>query len=202
MSLIAALTLLTTAADAKTLVVDKSRTVYLKGEVGGNAFTLAREIINLADKSHDDIYMVINSPGGNVITGMQLLSAMRIAQSRGIQFHCVVPNLAASMAFVTLAQCDHRYAFENSLLLWHPMRMSSRSGFTREEAKAAEEDMRRLELPLMRMQWKALGISWSLFHKHYKLETLWAGGALNKAAPGFMQLIDDVEGVEDLFSVQ
>jgi ATP-dependent protease ClpP protease subunit len=35
----------------------------------------------------------------------------------------MVSNMAASMAFVILNECDKRYAFPYSLLLWHPMRV-------------------------------------------------------------------------------
>jgi ATP-dependent protease ClpP protease subunit len=183
-----------------TLHVDKDRTVSLVGPVGNNAMTAAQEVTALMNASNDPIYMIINSPGGNVITGLQLLSAMQQAQARGIVIKCVVPNLAASMAFITLAQCTERYAFEGSLLLWHPMRVGG--SFTEGEARHAANIMRRMSKPLMKLQKEALGVTWQFFMYHYKYETLWSGAALAEAAPSFMTIIDNVEGVDNIFALQ
>ncbi len=193
------LTLMSFSAFGETLTVNPKRTLVLEGEVDGNAVELARTLLDMAADSQEDIYMIINSPGGNVIPGLQLLQAMQIAEHRGLHIRCMVPNLAASMAFVLFAGCTERYAFNASLLLWHPMRAGSRNGFTEEEAKAAAAHMRDLSRPLLRLQWKALGISWKLFYHHYKLETLWTGEALNRTAPGFMTIVDDVEGIANIF---
>ncbi len=187
--------------DAKEILrVEPDRTITLTGPVGENAMEAAVHLLDLAAKSTDDIYMVINSPGGNVLPGMQLVQAMNIAKSRGIEIRCVVPNLAASMAFIIFANCTDRYAFNASLLLWHPMRVGTDRGMTEEDARAAAEYMHQLSKPLLRLQWRALGISWKLFMKHYKLETMWSAEALHEVAPHFLTLIEDVEGVPNIFT--
>lgn len=192
------LTLLSCTAQASTFNPDPARTLILEGEVGRNAVQLADQMLDMANASNDDIYMIINSPGGSVLSGMQLLTAMQIAEARGIHIRCMVTQLAASMAFITYAQCTDRYAFANSLLLWHPMRSGTEKGVTEEEARAMAEDMARLSKPLILLQWKALDISWKTFYKHYKLETLWVASALKELTPNFMTIVSDVEGVPNI----
>ena len=83
---------------ARTFVTNE-RTVYFTGVIGGNAIAKAAAIEALSAASSDPIKFVINSPGGAVLPGLQVISAMRVAKARGVKFECFVPVLAASMAF-------------------------------------------------------------------------------------------------------
>jgi ATP-dependent protease ClpP protease subunit len=196
-----ALALFATPSFSKTLTLHKDRTVFINGTVSGAILNQANEVYQLAIKSSDPIYFVINSPGGSVFAGLQMLTAIKAAQSRGVKFHCLTALMAASMAFQFLAACDFRYAFENSLLLFHPMAIDGESvRLTADEMDYTSEQMRALEKPLVRALLNALNISATLFYKHYNRETLWTAYSLLEVSPNFLTVVDDAEGLPVLFS--
>lgn len=183
----------------KVIEVDKQRTVFIAGAIDGNVLAAANAIEQLSTKSTKPIYIVLNSPGGNVIAGIQVLSAISAARTRGATIKCVVPMMAASMAFIILAACDERYAFPNSLLLWHPVRTSG--SMSSKEAEQVAEDIARLERPLVQALIKSLNIDEETFYKHYYHETLWTGASLAEVAPSFLTLVQDIRGAGILFSI-
>jgi len=60
--------------------------------------------------------LVLNSPGGSVVTGFEFLSLMSGLQEQGWTFRCTVYHVAASMAYQILNQCDQRQSLNNSFL--------------------------------------------------------------------------------------
>lgn len=200
--LMVALALLTPfkAPAASKLVVDAERTIKIQGEVSGSILLQAAKLEILSRKNSDPVYLIINSPGGSVIAGMVFMQAMDMAKARGVEIKCIVPVMAASMAMHIYGNCDTRYAFSYSLLLWHPARAGG--SYSEEEAKRLAEDLRRIEAPLNERLIKALDIDPELFWKHYRWETLWTAEQLDEYCPYFMHFIDDVEGADELFSLQ
>jgi ATP-dependent Clp protease protease subunit len=61
------------------------------------------------------IYMYIDSPGGDIISGMKLMDTMKAS---GKHFVCIA-NAAASMAFSILQACDERLVTEPAILMQH-----------------------------------------------------------------------------------
>ena len=60
--------------------VDKDRIVYLYGEINGdNGPNVAKQILKLAS-SPKPIYIFINSPGGSVLAGSKIVSAIQAAK--------------------------------------------------------------------------------------------------------------------------
>jgi ATP-dependent protease ClpP protease subunit len=70
----------------------------------------------IKDPGVTEIKIMINSPGGSVGTGLDMIRAMK---SAGKPTVCTVDGLAASMAFVIFEQCDVRKMTEASLLMGH-----------------------------------------------------------------------------------
>jgi ATP-dependent Clp protease protease subunit len=62
------------------------------------------------------IFMVINSPGGDVGDGFRIISAMEATDA---PIHCVVDANAASMAAIIFEYCDKRYVEKHSKLMFH-----------------------------------------------------------------------------------
>jgi ATP-dependent protease ClpP protease subunit len=189
------------AAQAETFVASPQRTLYVTGVVDGSVLVLAAQITDMAAVSTDPIDMVINSPGGSVVAGMQLLSAMDVAKARGVKFRCVVPVMAASMGFQILANCDERYALKYAMLLWHPVKISSRDGFSAEQLLYESDRIRAIERPLMRHLIAVLGITRKIFWYHYRHETLWIASEFGDLSPGFLTIVDDIQNVRDLFRI-
>ena len=92
--------------------------------VGGVDFFAAEVIINdlkkAAEKNRKSkkITMGINSGGGSVLAGLEILSEMKFLQKKGYKISCYVGN-AYSMGFVLLAYCDERIGKHTSTFMHH-----------------------------------------------------------------------------------
>lgn len=193
----------TASAAPKVFTANKDRTIYLVGEVGANALELAAQVQSLAETSRAPIDIVINSPGGSVQAGLQLISSINMAQARGIRFRCIVPVLAASMGFQVLAHCDERYSLKYSMLLFHPMKVFIMMGALSSEDLLYEgRRIRETEEPLVKDLQDILAISPDTFYYHYRHETLWFAYEFRKLSPGFLTIVDDIRNVQAPFNLQ
>lgn len=97
----------------------KERIIFLDSEITNTNVNLwIAELLFLAGKSDEDIYIYINSPGGSVTAGLALYDTMRYIKPKIITI-CV--GMAASMAAFILASGDQRYALENSEIMIHEL---------------------------------------------------------------------------------
>lgn len=72
----------------------------------------------IADLLHHDgnsVFIYLDSPGGSIIAGNQMIAAMR---SSGKRTKCIA-RFAASMAFIILQACDERYITSDGVLMQH-----------------------------------------------------------------------------------
>jgi ATP-dependent protease ClpP protease subunit len=67
--------------------------------------------------------IILNSPGGSVVTGFLFVSKMEQLRGKGMTLRCFVPKVAASMAFQILLHCDEKYVLDRSFVLWHRVRV-------------------------------------------------------------------------------
>lgn len=185
------------------------RTVAIYGQVDGSIIETAAKLDSMSRESRDPINIVINSPGGSVFAGLQLVEAIHIAQSRGIQVRCAVTTLAASMAFIILGECNERYAFANSLLLFHPASVGITFGNLKaEDAEAIAESLNSINEEMSNLMKTAMGVNtffdelW--FRRHMKAETLWIASRLLKEVPAedFLTIMSDLIINDNLFSAK
>lgn len=99
------------------LILRQDRTVFLLGQVGVNASSIARSISRLAGESNDPIYLIIDSPGGMVISGASILSAIE-ASSAPVYTICY--RLCASMAAIIHQYGVKRLAVDRAIIMLHP----------------------------------------------------------------------------------
>lgn len=172
-------------------VNDYKRHIELIGVVQDNALDFASKINELSIESSKEITMLINSPGGSVATGMIMVDSMRQAKARGVKFRCLSTVLSASMAYIILAECNDRYAFSNTLLLWHEISLSVRGAKVR--------DLFNILPPILELQARVdsdlkefMHVSDGFYQKHSKSETMWTAAELidNLDNNGFIKLID------------
>lgn len=160
-------------------VLDYSRHLELIGVVQDNALELANKINVMSLQSNKEITMLINSPGGNVNTGMIMIDSMRQAKARGVHFRCLSTVLSASMAYIILAECDERAAFGNTLLLWHEISLSLKSAKVRDlynTLPSILELQERVDTDLKGF----MNVSDEFYQKHSKSETMWTASELVK----------------------
>jgi ATP-dependent protease ClpP protease subunit len=150
------------------------RTVYLVGEINGQSLKAASKIERLSAASKGDINIFINSPGGMVVVGLQIIQAIDIARARGVKVVCSVGVLAASMAFQVLPHCDERYAMKHTLLLFHPARAMVQGGITGEQAAMIGKELLRIDARAQVENDAMMGSPSPLWLAlHFRNETLW-----------------------------
>jgi ATP-dependent protease ClpP protease subunit len=124
-------------------------TIVLSGMVNAEMVVpAAQKIEQLSnDPEIENIDIFINSPGGEVETGIILISAFDLAKARGKTVRCAVGIMAASMAMHFLGQCDERFAFKNTLLLFHEI-YSGGNKITEKKARQMADSMKILSKKL------------------------------------------------------
>lgn len=97
-----------------------ARRFYLDANVDGE---LAREFRAWTDAmlgaGAEPITIVINSPGGDVVAGLDIVSQIRSLQRARIEVRGHLMGDAASMSAVILAACSARSMTSLSRLMWH-----------------------------------------------------------------------------------
>ncbi len=97
----------------------EDRIIFLSGEINDvSANIVISELLYLDSKSHEDIYLYINSPGGVISSGLAIYDTMNYIKS-DIKTICV--GMAASMAAFILASgtSGKRCALENAEVMIH-----------------------------------------------------------------------------------
>lgn len=97
----------------------KDRIIILSGEIDDNvANTVVAELLYLDSQNNNDIYLYINSPGGEITSGMAIYDTINYIKS-DVSTICI--GLAASMgAFLLLSGTKgKRIALENSEIMIH-----------------------------------------------------------------------------------
>lgn len=170
-------------------------TIILSGVVNGDMVApAAQKIEQLSHRADiDNIDVFINSPGGEVEIGIVLISAFDLAKARGKNIRCAVGIMAASMAMHFLGQCDERYAFKNSLLLFHEI-YSGANKLTEKKARQMADSMKVLSERLDTELRQALGAEKDNYQHHLEAETMWPAIQLRKEYPKFnLKIIKDIK---------
>jgi ATP-dependent protease ClpP protease subunit len=188
-------------SNGQVIKLDPKATVRVTGVITSAILPKGKELIDMAAKNKE-VTLLINSPGGQVIPGFMFIDDMELVKSRGVKIRCVVPNLAASMAFHILAHCDSRYSLNSAVLLWHPAKMGCfMCSLTAEEMIYQGTELMALEEPQNQALIEALGVSPDFYFYHYKHETVWLGYVLSSELPNFISTVTDIQGIDDFQSM-
>lgn len=96
-------------------LTDKGNFVVLYGPIYDNGNDVAEAIKQASTKS-EEVYLLIDSPGGSVITGGAIISAM---QASPVPVHTICLQLCASMGAMIHQYGVKRYTVDRSLLMFH-----------------------------------------------------------------------------------
>lgn len=99
----------------KTVDLTDEKVVHITGPIGRNTANVS-DAIKLAAKSGDPIWVLIDSPGGSVIAGAQIISAI---ESSGVEVNTVCLSLCASMGAIIHQHGTKRYMVDRSFLMFH-----------------------------------------------------------------------------------
>lgn len=113
--------------------IDENRLVVLKGPV--NSFSvdpLVRKITELDRIGKSPIYLIINSPGGSVTDGFELIGAITSIESPVV---CIAESEAYSMAALISVFCDKLYMHRFSMMMFHEASWGGRGDETKMKAR-------------------------------------------------------------------
>lgn len=195
---------LRTEAGTSYTIENNDRIVYVIGQITESSISLAHRIERLSARSKEPIHVVINSPGGSVLAGYQIIQAMDIARNRNVEVVCAVGTMAASMAFQLLPHCDQRYALKKSLLLFHPARVFIQGALTADDAASIADDLNRIAKQGDYEVKEMMGVpsdEWYSFHN--KNETMWTAESLaEETTKRWLEVVDEITTPEGIFNVE
>lgn len=98
-------------------LLSEQRKVFIEGEINSEAaMEFVKQIIYLNSESKDPIQVLINSPGGEINSGLLMYDAI-VGSKAPIQMFCI--GKAYSMGAVLFACATERYMLPNSELMLH-----------------------------------------------------------------------------------
>lgn len=200
--LIASVFLVVASSVAASPVIVPEKAMVIDGIIAqGNILPLGKEMLDRAEQGVDEVQLIINSPGGEVVTGFLFLNLMKSAQQLGLKVTCFVPTIAASMAYQILLNCDERHTLNHSFLLWHRARVNVGGMFgapmTAPQALTLGRDLQALDNMIFNEVVKYMGreVSADVLEHHFEAETLHTGYNLHSMAPRFIMSHSAVRGL-------
>ena len=187
--------------------MDAKRSVEIVGPILMEGFEIADSIYKLANAplakgatQQAPITILVNSPGGMLMSGYAIVDAINQAKRQGVTVKCATGVLAASMAFNILASCSEVYALKHASLLFHPPRIMTDKPLTRGELAKAAEDLERTEKATVGELVDFTGLSVEQFEYHFRAETMWtAEQLLPEMGNGRIQLVDSIIGSQYVY---
>ncbi len=178
------------APQRQQLEVNPKRAMVIDGVISsGNISHLGDLLLSMDNSGPIDI--VISSPGGDVVTGFSFVTSMKAAQARGRTLRCFVTDVAASMAFQILVNCDERYTLDRAFLLWHRARVYVGGIFgapmTAPAAQHLSTQLEMLDSMILNETNDALDTNKEWVSYHFEHETLHVGKNLAESLPLFIQ---------------
>lgn len=143
------------------------------GEITGTSVKPLEAVLEAAPPQ---VFIVIDSPGGSVQAGLELVDYMRYAQRRGTQITCLVDGWAASMAGYVLAACDVRLMTKQSALMYHTVSVPFAPGGNQWDFERLVQRMRDLNRMLaIFIVGRLEGVSIAQFEARVKDWDWWVG---------------------------
>jgi len=190
--------------EKKPVIVDvnPARLVRIVGVIDAQILTAATRIRTLSSAGKDarkPIYVMLNSPGGEVFPGSIFISSIKQARLAGTPVICFSAVYAASMAFNIMMHCSERYILESTRLLFHPVRIQTYEPLTAPMMRKYAAGMDRLDGKLIKFISDEMRVDISVISENYYEETFWKGEELSELSPTFFKIADDIRGVNNLF---
>jgi len=98
------------------LSIKQEQIIKVFGPIGNNAESIAKNIIRLSKKGKP-IYLLMNSPGGSVMDGALIISAM---ESVKVPVYTVTTGMCASMCQIIHQYGTKRLMVNRTILMAHP----------------------------------------------------------------------------------
>lgn len=127
--------------------------------------------------------IMIDSPGGSVTAGIDMIDAVEQEKATGVHVTCIVRHVAASMAFNLLTHCDTRIADQGAMLLFHKIEIGGRIPgirMTAQNLRKIADELDDLDLRFSIPNAAALGFTPSQYNFYADHETIWDASVLKR----------------------
>lgn len=184
-------------------IVEKTKALVITGVIAqGNILPVGKELLDRANRGETEVQLIINSPGGEVVTGFLFLNLMKAAQAKGLRVTCFVPTIAASMAYQILLNCDERHTLNKAFLLWHRARVNIGGMFgapmTAPQLDVIANGLAQMDEGIFEEVQKYMtAVPEQILRYHFENETLHVGLDLHKMDPEFISSHTAVDGLID-----
>jgi ATP-dependent protease ClpP protease subunit len=202
LTLVASMFVLATQAPAAPLALESGPVITIQEAITRGTmspiFNYVDKLLKSSEPTPKNINIIINSPGGSVFTGFRFISRMNMLKARDTKLTCYVVDLAASMAFHFLTQCDTRIVLDKSALLWHRARVQGGdTAITAPLALALSRDLQAVDDIIFTDLIKTIGKELNLedLSYHFEKETLHVGTALCTQVSKFCKAVPAVIGL-------
>lgn len=172
---------LTNVEDSSEKVVS-DRVVRIQGEITPETLEKFTKDLNETKDFAGDRVVLIDSIGGSVDSGAEMLKLLEKERKAGHRIVCVVERVAYSMAFNILSQCDLRLATPKALLLFHRVSMDlpPRRRYTAPVLRRIVEELEKSDEPYRHANSKALGMRLTEYDQFADQEVYWRAESLRK----------------------
>lgn len=162
-------------------VLATAKVAHVTGVIDEDSKTaFLKEMADTADLAGGRL-VVIDSPGGSVAAGQEMIDAIDAEKDAGIKITCVVKEVAASMAFNLLTHCDVRIADAKAILLFHKIEIGGSIPGVRMTARNLRriaEQLDGYDEPYRQANAKALGMTIEEYDWYADHETFWEPSVL------------------------
>lgn len=148
----------------------------------------------LLSSTSSPVTLTIDSPGGAVHVGLEIIAAINRLKARDVVVQCVVTGSAMSMALYIFDACSERYALPHAVVMWHPTRVRLQGAYSKVELAGLVTQMQMFESQLDDVLLHNLRIDPELYYFHYNAETEIPATILLQWAPHYLIIVDDVRG--------
>lgn len=139
---------------AKTVVLTSQNTVIMNKVFRNSSVAqVQQKLSELASKTNQDLYLVLDSPGGSISAGQNLISFARSLPNR---VHTIT-LFGASMAYLVAQHLNKRYVISSSRMMSHRARISGLSGQVPGEAVSRLKHVNRIIKELFATTAKRVG---------------------------------------------
>lgn len=125
LNLLILVSLINLVSTNKLITLDNNNFVSLRGPVTSSS--IGKLISELLLLTFDIRYIYLNTNGGSVDAGLELLNAIDNLAAQNIEVSCIA-DTAISMGFVIFQACNHRYVTKYATLMQHQMSLSGIEG--------------------------------------------------------------------------
>lgn len=102
------------------ITLNMSNSLFITGEINQLSTDYFIGKNKLLELDNTDIFIYINSPGGNVYEGMRIIENIKYLNSIGFNISCIAQN-AYSMAFTVFQFCPNKFITSTSTLMQHKL---------------------------------------------------------------------------------